>query len=191
MVDQIPVLVRLRLREIERLDLGLEIRDLGILILNSICDDLVVECTIVRVLVVRDVTGSGGDGVLDGARVRAHVVTDLGDSCAVLAAAIGKLGLKRVGRLHLRDLSLRDRVLGLVPELAKAVGNIAELLEIGITQLRETLLDAVQLVHDALVVEAALNIPDRGTRAVTTTTGASVSENTASAPATEEGEEDD
>ena len=120
--DEIRVLVSLRLSEVERLNLRLEALNLSVLVLHTVGDNLVVKSAIVRVLVVGNIPCSVGDSRGHRAGISSDCSIEVSRGKTVLAAAI-------------RDLSLNtgSRDLVLVTKLGKPVGQVVELLKIGVT----------------------------------------------------------
>ena len=165
MVDEILVLIRLRLSKAERLDQRLLLCDLLILRLDLRSDQFVMDGAIVRVLVVDDVAGRVLDRIVDRTGVRRHIIAHLSNRLTVLTATILQLRLKCVGILHIGDIHIVDRLLKTKVTLLEGVAKAIEALKQrgihAIKAVAEPLFEAVELIHDRLIVKTTL---DRGVR---------------------------
>ena len=135
---------------------------------------------IVRVLIVGDIARGvgdrGGDGALAGRQVVVHAL----DGLARLATAVRQLRGEAVdGGLH----------------LIAGVGDVGvdgvHLGQLIVTELRQTILQTVELVGHALVVESALKITGSRACGVGAGTAPETTERAVATPSTEESEQDD
>ena len=179
LTDEIVVLVRLRLGKVERLNLRTKLGDLLILVLHTELVELIGDRTSVVVHRLLQIAAALLELEALVRKALSDVVVNALNGLASVAAALRKLTRYVV-----------NSRLSLITKLAQTVGDVAELLEIGVAKLGEALLEAVQLVGNALVVETTLNIANRSARTVATAP-AITAKGAASAPAAKEREQDD
>lgn len=184
------VLSSLGRREIELLHLGAKLGDRLVLVLHAISVELVDDRLGVGVHRVLKIAAALLE--LEGLVREAlgQVEVNALDSLSGLAAAIGQLTGDRVGVLHAGDGGVVDGLLKREVTLHHGVLQAGDLSEIIVSQLAQTLVDAVEALLGRLVVEAALDIAHCGARAVATGTAA-VAPQTAATEAAEQGQDDD
>ena len=184
------VLGSLGRREVELLHLGAKLGDRLVLVLHAISVELVDDRLGVGVHRVLKIAAALLE--LEGLIREAlgHVEVHALDGLSGLAAAVGQLAGDRVGVLHIGDRGVVDGLLKREITLHHGVLQAGDLSEVIISQLAQTLVDAVEALLGRLVVEAALDIAHRGARAVASGTAA-VAPQTAATEAAEQGQDDD
>ena len=100
LVDEIGVLSLLGSRQISRCQTRTELSNRVVLSSNLVCNDLIMQLAVVRIIILHDSLGLLSDCVRDSAGVGRHIILDLGLTLFVLAAAISQLGLESIGILH-------------------------------------------------------------------------------------------
>jgi hypothetical protein len=146
LTDQICILSALGSREILLTKLTRKVCDLGILVLHTHGDKLIMQLTIVGICIVRDITCCTRNGVGDSTGVSSHSILDVRLTLTVLTAAIGKLRTQTVNRGLGIIVTLHGSHL-LTVETLKQRGIY------GIETIADTAIDAVELVQDALGIK--------------------------------------
>lgn len=162
LIDEVLVLRGLGCREIRLSQLVLEGADLSILVLKTVGDDLIVQSSVIRVLVLRDVTDAVCDGLPRLTGLGGHVVRDLRLPLSVLAAAVGKLRGEAVSVLHGGHVRGVDRLLHVIACLVDggllSVEPVKETRVHSIEAVAKSIVDAVELVDDALGIKSILEV---------------------------------
>ena len=158
LTNEIRVLVLLRSSEVERLNLRLEATDLVVLVLNTEGRKLVGDRTGVVANRLLQIAAALLELEALIRKALSDVIVNALNGLASVAAALRKLTRHVV-----------NSCLSLIPELAQTVGDVAELLKLGVAKLGETLVKAVKPLLSGLVVEATLDITNRSTSTVAAT----------------------
>nr|DAM03310.1 MAG TPA: hypothetical protein [Caudoviricetes sp.] len=180
LTDQICILSALGSREILLTKLTRKVCDLGILVLHTHGDKLIMQLTIVGICIVRDVTRRIRNGIGDSTGVGSHSILNVCLALTVLTAAICKLRTQTV-----------NRGLGIVVTLhgshLLAVETLKQRRVHGVETVAHTAVDTIELVQDALGIKTGLKVGRSCRRSSSTITAITI----AVATPSEQGEEDD
>src|SRR5699024_2711414 len=168
-IDKVSVLIGLTLSEIERLNLAAQIGIFSTHILHAIGNDFVVQRTVVVVLVLHQRLGLVRDSNLNCVTLRCQIIANLLETSPILAAAIRQLSSQSIGILHIGHSISLNCLLESKSVLHGIHGAILDStldtiktgqhgIVHGIEAVGKAILKTIQLVGNALVVKAALNI---------------------------------
>lgn len=116
-VDEVLVLVGLRLSQVQGVDQGSLLLNLGVLSLHLNRNLLVMQLPIVGVVILHDLLGRLIDRSGNRTGISCHRILDVSLTLTVLTAAVSQLTRDRVGILHLSNAHLRDTVLDAITGL--------------------------------------------------------------------------
>ena len=156
-VDKVLVLIGLRLSQVQGVDHGSLLLNLGVLSLHLNRNLLVMQLPIVGVVILHDLLGRLIDCGGDSTGVGCHRILDVSLTLTVLTAAVSQLTRDRIGILHLSNAHLRDAVLDAVTGLHDVGVDTIHLSQLVVTQAADAVIDAAELVDDGLGVEASLD----------------------------------
>ena len=156
-VDEVLILIGLRLSQVQRVDQSSLLLNLGVLSLHLDRNLLVMQLPIVGIVILHDLLGRLIDRSGNRTGVSCHRILDVSLTLTVLTAAVSQLTRDRVGILHLSNTHLRDTVLDAVTSLHDVSVETIHLCKLIIAHAAETVLKTIELVDDGLVVEASLD----------------------------------
>lgn len=156
-VDEVLILIGLRLSQVQGVDQGSLLLNLGVLSLHLNRNLLVMQLPIVGIVILHDLLGRLIDRSGNRTGVGCHRILDVSLTLTILAAAVSQLTRDCVGILHLSNAHLRDAVLDAVTSLHDVGVDTVDLCELIIAQAADAILKTIELVDDGLVVEASLD----------------------------------
>nr|DAP18258.1 MAG TPA: hypothetical protein [Caudoviricetes sp.] len=162
LVDEIGVLSLLGSRQISRCQTRTELSNRVVLSSNLVCNDLIMQLAVVRIIILHDSLGLLSDCVRDSAGVGRHIILDLGLTLFVLAAAISQLGLESIGILHGCNIvgidGLLEPKVALEHRSIHTVESGQHTIVHSIETIAHAVIDAVELRDDVLGIKTALDV---------------------------------
>lgn len=162
-VDEVLILTGLRLSQVQGVDHGSLLLNLGVLSLHLNRNLLVMQLPIVGIVILYDLLGRLIDRSGNRTGISCHRILDVSLTLTILTAAFSQLTRDRVGILHLSNAHLRDTVLDAVTSLHDVGVDTVHLCKLIIAQTADAIIDTAELVDDGLGIEASLNFSAKTT----------------------------